>query len=82
MPGAVVRKHVDQHKVGNRGRCVLTHLADACRALHRASGALGRAPELAAEDLRQAGLALGRIAGRIDPEQVLDEVFASFCIGK
>jgi tRNA modification GTPase len=58
------------------------HLTDACRALQRGAEALKRSPELAAEDLRQAALALGRIAGRIDPEQVLDEVFASFCIGK
>jgi len=58
------------------------HLTEACRSLHRAHAALSRSPELAAEDLRQAGLALGRIAGRIDPEQVLDEVFANFCIGK
>ena len=57
-------------------------LAEASRALHRGLDALDRGPELAAEDLRQAGLSLGRIAGRIDPEQVLSEVFANFCIGK
>ena len=38
--------------------------------------------ELAAEDVRLAGRALDRITGRIDPEDVLDRVFASFCIGK
>ena len=39
-------------------------------------------PELAAEDLRLAVRALGRITGRTDVEDVLDAVFASFCIGK
>jgi tRNA modification GTPase len=38
--------------------------------------------ELAAENLRRAADALGRIVGRIDPEDVLDQVFARFCIGK
>lgn len=38
--------------------------------------------ELAAEALRQAAACLGRITGRIDPEEVLDRVFREFCIGK
>jgi tRNA modification GTPase len=58
------------------------HLGDAAEALRRGQAALARSPELGAEDLRHAAQALGRIAGRIDPEQVLDEVFSSFCIGK
>ena len=39
-------------------------------------------PELAAEDLRRGASALGRITGRVDPEDVLDQVFGRFCIGK
>ncbi len=39
-------------------------------------------PELRAEDLRHAAQALGRITGRIDAEDVLDQVFGRFCIGK
>ena len=39
-------------------------------------------PELAAEDVRLAMRALDRITGRIGPEDVLDRIFASFCIGK
>jgi tRNA modification GTPase len=38
--------------------------------------------ELAAEDVRLAARALDRITGRIDPEQVLGRIFATFCIGK
>ena len=38
--------------------------------------------ELAAEDLRLAARAVGRISGRVDVEDVLDRVFAEFCIGK
>lgn len=40
------------------------------------------AAELAAEDLRLAARALGRITGRIDVEDLLDAVFRDFCIGK
>ncbi len=35
-----------------------------------------------AEDLRMALLALGRLTGRIEVEQLLDVIFADFCIGK
>lgn len=37
---------------------------------------------LAAEELRQAAGALGRITGRVDVEEVLEVVFREFCIGK
>jgi tRNA modification GTPase len=40
------------------------------------------AVELRAEDLRRAAQALGRITGRVDVEDVLDQVFRRFCIGK
>ncbi len=38
--------------------------------------------ELRAEDLRAAIAALGRITGRVDVEDILDQVFGRFCIGK
>ncbi len=39
-------------------------------------------PELRAEDLRDAATALGRLTGRVDVEDILDKIFADFCIGK
>jgi tRNA modification GTPase len=42
----------------------------------------GATDEIAAEHLRQASLALERLLGRIDTEQILDRLFQSFCIGK
>lgn len=43
----------------------------------------GSAPvELRAEELRLASLALGRLTGRIDAEEVLGAIFQRFCIGK
>ena len=38
--------------------------------------------ELLAEELRIAVLALERLVGRIDVEDVLDRLFSGFCIGK
>ena len=51
-------------------------------ALSRLLAAPPPAPELQAEDLRLAGDALARLVGRIDSEDVLDQVFGRFCIGK
>ena len=38
--------------------------------------------ELVASDLRSALEAFGEISGKIDHEKVLDQLFATFCIGK
>lgn len=57
------------------------HLETAREHLLRARANLEE-PELAAEDVRLAARALARVAGRIGAEDVLDLVFASFCIGK
>ena len=38
--------------------------------------------ELIAEDLRAAAMALGRLTGRVDVEDILDVIFRDFCIGK
>lgn len=55
---------------------------EARAALERAIPALSVGPELAAEDVRLAASAIGRLTGRIDVEDLLDEIFSSFCIGK
>ena len=60
------------------------------RAMQEAHDALGRAlghdfqhvPEMAAEDFRIAAVALGRITGKIDVEELLGSIFSAFCIGK
>lgn len=56
-------------------------------ALEQALAALRRSlatdeAELAAEDLRLAVRAIGRITGRVDVEDLLDVIFRDFCIGK
>ncbi|WP_137700950.1 tRNA uridine-5-carboxymethylaminomethyl(34) synthesis GTPase MnmE [Marimonas lutisalis] len=38
--------------------------------------------DIAAEELRSAVRALDALVGRVDVENILDEIFASFCIGK
>jgi tRNA modification GTPase len=61
------------------------------QALEQAKQALGAARqkliddtaiELMASDLREMLEAFGQISGKIDNEKILDQLFASFCIGK
>ena len=54
------------------------HLQEAAGHLHQAA----LRPELAAEELRLAGLALGEITGQVTPDDILGEIFSRFCIGK
>jgi tRNA modification GTPase len=55
---------------------------EALASLERLRGAGGAPSEFIAEDLRLAARALERIAGRIDVEDVLGQIFARLCIGK
>jgi tRNA modification GTPase len=55
-------------------------LGEAAERLERAATA--PLPELRAEDLRGALRAIGRITGAVGVEEILDEVFGKFCIGK
>ena len=73
-------------------RCSVGSAPQVTRARHREAladceAALARfletgSPELAAEDLRLATRALGRITGRVGVEDMLDVIFRDFCIGK
>jgi tRNA modification GTPase len=57
-------------------------LQQAAASLQRSIAAIGKGEELAAEDLRSAAYALGRLLGRVDVEDILDVIFRDFCIGK
>jgi tRNA modification GTPase len=59
-----------------------THLERTGRHLSDFLEGAGADLELRAEDLRLAATELGRLTGRIDPEDVLAEIFGRFCIGK
>jgi tRNA modification GTPase len=77
----VVREEFDNRVGPALSRARHRAALESCvHALRRAEFAT--APELLAEDLRLASRALGRITGRVDVEDVLDVIFAEFCIGK
>jgi len=57
---------------------LLEESRDGLRAATNSNGSL----ELRAEELRLASDSLGRIAGAVDVEDLLGEVFSNFCIGK
>ncbi|MET4261976.1 tRNA modification GTPase [Bradyrhizobium sp. S3.12.5] len=57
-------------------------LARASDSLRRSLELVEEGEELAAEELRAAAYALGRLLGRVDVEDVLGAIFQKFCIGK
>lgn len=57
-------------------------LVEALTAVEAGRRTLDVAPEMAGDDLRRAADALARVTGAIGVEDVLGEVFSSFCIGK
>ena len=66
----------ERHRIG---------MATALEGLDRARIAVragSEQAELAAEEIHRAIRALDSIVGRIDVENILDEIFSSFCIGK
>ena len=76
-------------RAGYAGEALMTHerhklaVDEALAGLERCSRHLrGEHFELAAEELRLAGDALGRLTGAIHTEDVLGQIFSTFCIGK
>lgn len=60
-------------------------MARALDSLQRAASQLesdSNLAEIAAEEVRSAIRALDSLAGRVDVEHILDDIFANFCIGK
>ena len=57
-------------------------LLEALESVNAARAALDVAPEMAGDDLRRAADALARVTGAIRVEDILGEVFSTFCIGK
>jgi tRNA modification GTPase len=57
-------------------------LEETAAALRRSIDAVRLGEELAAEELRVAAFALGKLLGRVDVEDLLDVIFREFCIGK
>lgn len=57
-------------------------LTEALTAVQAARIALDIAPEMAGDDLRRAADALSRVTGAIGVEDILGQVFSTFCIGK
>ncbi|WP_269515135.1 tRNA uridine-5-carboxymethylaminomethyl(34) synthesis GTPase MnmE [Brevundimonas subvibrioides] len=57
-------------------------LTEALEAIQVGRMRLIDAPELAGDDLRRAAEALARVTGDIGVEDILGEVFSTFCIGK
>jgi tRNA modification GTPase len=57
-------------------------LQQTAASLQRSLSVAETGEELAAEELRIAAQALGRLLGRVDVEDILDVIFREFCIGK
>lgn len=69
-------------RVAGAGLISRQRQADALRRAVLGLSEIGGAPELLAERLRIAIQGLAEVVGRVAPDDYLDEIFASFCIGK
>jgi tRNA modification GTPase len=85
---AILSKVSEQHWDGSSAVAINTRHRDCLRralaSCDQARQALLKslAPELVAVDLRGALHAVGEVVGHADMEQILDSLFAQFCIGK
>jgi tRNA modification GTPase len=86
-----LRAELARHAGAGSEECAFTARQRHVEALQQADTALAaaatvlaaqRAPELIAEDLRQAAQALGTITGMVNTDDLLGAIFAGFCIGK
>jgi tRNA modification GTPase len=95
MSGEGIESLVEEISKRLSGRLAVLGVATRERhrvAMVRALAALGEAEmqlklgpdmyDLAADDMRQAIRALESLVGRVDVENLLDEIFSSFCVGK
>ena len=57
-------------------------LVEALVAVEAGRAVLEASPEMSGDDLRRAAEALSRVTGAIGVEDILGEVFSTFCIGK
>ncbi len=90
--GAALEHLMDELKAQVAQRLDVDGLAPLTRPRHRrgladcaaslTTAMMQSAPELAAEELRLAARALGRLTGRVEVDEILDVVFRDFCIGK
>lgn len=68
--------------VRERHRVAILRAAEALRRVLTDVARGAERVEIAADELRSAVQALDSLIGRVDVEDLLDEIFASFCIGK
>ena len=68
--------------VRERHRTAMLKSLGFLQAAQGAMGSDGFMEDLVAEDIRSAVRAIDSLVGRIDVEDVLGEIFSSFCIGK
>lgn len=73
-PGSLVSRHRAALQEARRSVREAMELIDGTRQTH--------AVELVASSLRRALDNIGEIAGRIDPDDIIGRIFATFCIGK